>query len=193
MALSRNTCSYCSSPRERSQVAIFMSRSLESWTFSMIAVYCQLQSIARRTDNSTFCSGPTLPGLDVCLQHLRSRHTKRGRFAIRVKSGHKPNKRSRRSSCWCKFNRRSSPRRPATTRCFGRTVSHAAEGAHERLAASPGCDAVRRGLGEASPACVCGPRLWRDRWQLAIALPVDPRTEPTASSAFGTDAASGSG
>jgi hypothetical protein len=42
------------------------------------------------------------------------------------------------------------------------------------------------------PRLVCGPRLWRDRLRLATALPVDPRTEPTASPAVRTDAVLGS-
>jgi hypothetical protein len=42
------------------------------------------------------------------------------------------------------------------------------------LADAPDCDAVWRGQCEASPAGVCGQRLWRDRERLAIALPVNP-------------------
>src|SRR5208337_1251284 len=44
----------------------------------------------------------------------------------------------------------------------------------ERLAAAPDCHVVRRGETEASPARMCRLQLWRDRCQLAIALPVDP-------------------
>src|ERR1700710_2606656 len=62
------------------------------------------------------------------------------------------------------------------------------EASREGLAVASDCDAVRRGQGEASPAGMCGLRWWRDWCQLAIALSVDPRAEPTASPAVGPDA-----
>src|ERR1700760_4352449 len=58
----------------------------------------------------------------------------------------------------------------------------------EGLAAASDCDAVRRGQGEASPVGVCRLRLWRDRRQLAIPLPLDPWAGRTASPAVCTDA-----
>jgi hypothetical protein len=55
------------------------------------------------------------------------------------------------------------------------------------------CDAVRRGQGEASSVGVCRLRLWRDRRQLAIALPLDPWAGRTAGPAVCTDAVSSCG
>ena len=63
----------------------------------------------------------------------------------------------------------------------------------ERLAAAPHRHTVRRGEGAPSPVRVCGLRTYRDRRQLAIALPINPCARRIVSAAIGTNDLSGCG